>query len=320
MPVITFEGKAYDCCEGESVLESLTRHGVMLPSSCQSGVCQTCMVRAHKGLPSDASQQGLKDTLKAQGYFLACVCRPTEDMDIGLSDVSTRFETKLLEKSELNESVIRLRLQSPEGFEYKAGQFINLMRPEDELTRSYSLASVPKEKFLELQVKRVPDGRMSNWLFDSLSVGDELAFFGPAGECFYVSGNADQPVVLIGTGTGLAPLYGVLRDMLEQGHVGPIHLFHASLARQGLYLETELQDLATNYEQFHYHPCVLHGDAPKGGHKGNISDLPVQVLGSLAGYRAFLCGDPPIVNQLKQSCFLNGVSMQHIHTDPFSYS
>jgi len=320
MPTITFEGKEYFCAEDESVLESLTRHGVMLPSSCQSGVCQTCMVRAHKGKPSEISQQGLKDTQKAQNYFLACVCKPTEDMDIGLSDVSSRFETRVLEKIVLNESVIRVRMQCPDNFVYKAGQFINLVRPGDELTRSYSLASLPQEDFLELHVKRVPDGKMSNWMFDELAVDDELAFFGPAGDCFYVPGDADQPMLLIGTGTGLAPLYGVFRDMLDQKHVGPVHLFHASLAAPGLYLEETLREFAANNEQFHYHPCVLHGDAPEGGHQGNISDLPVQVLSSLTGYRAFLCGDPPIVNALRQQCFLNGVSMQHIHTDPFSYS
>lgn len=320
MPTITFEGKQYACNAGESVLESLMRQGVMLPSSCQSGACQACMVRAREGQPTALSQQGLKDTQKAQNYFLPCVCYPDDDLTIVLSDTSERFDVRLLEKELLNESVVRLRFEKPVGFDYKAGQFINLMRTDIELTRSYSLASLPGEPWLELHVKRVPDGRMSNWLFDDLQLGGSAAFFGPAGDCFYVSGDADQPMVLIGAGTGLAPLYGICRDMLAQGHKGPINLFHASLAAPGLYLEEELRGLARDHSHFHYHPCVLHGEAPAGGHQGNIAEIPAAALGTLAGYRAYLCGDPPIVNALRQHCFLSGVSMQHIHTDPFSPS
>ncbi|MBI1194222.1 MAG: 2Fe-2S iron-sulfur cluster binding domain-containing protein [Gammaproteobacteria bacterium] len=320
MTVIRFEGQDFVCGEEESVLACMTRHGVMIPSSCQAGACQTCMIRALEGRPTPESQQGLKDTLRVQNYFLACMCKPTENMTIGLSTVSPAYHTVLREKTVLNESVVRLRLDRPAGFHYRAGQFINLVRPTDQLTRSYSLASVPEDGHLELQVKRVPDGKLSNWLFDAFEVGDAVEFFGPAGDCFYVSGAAEQPLLLVGTGTGLAPLYGILRDVLAQGHTGPIHLFHASLAAPGLYLEDELRALERANEQFHYVPCVLHGDAPAGGRQGNIAELPMAVLGSLDGYRVFLCGDPPIVNALRQKCFIAGASMQDIYSDPFVFT
>ena len=66
---------------------SLTRHGMLIPSSCQSGVCQTCITKAVKGTPPVESQQGLKDTLAKQNYFLACICKPTEDMELSVADV-----------------------------------------------------------------------------------------------------------------------------------------------------------------------------------------------------------------------------------------
>lgn len=320
MPTICFEGQEYYCAADETVLECMTRHGVLLPSSCQSGACQTCMIRALEGTPPADAQIGLKDTLKAQNYFLACICKPTGDMSIGLSSVSPRHTVKLLHKESLNESVVCLRLERPAGFSYRAGQFINLLRPSDELTRSYSLASTENEDFLELHVKRVPDGKMSNWVFDTLDAGDELVFFGPAGDCFYVPGKPEQPLLLVGTGTGLAPLYGILRDLLNHGHKGPVSLFHASLASPGLYLERELRDLASRYSNFSYIPCVLYGDAPEGGMQGNVANIPSQLPGTLKGYRVFLCGDPPIVNTLRQNVFLAGASMQDIFSDPFVFS
>ncbi|WP_018294115.1 FAD-binding oxidoreductase [Mariprofundus ferrooxydans] len=320
MPTIRFEGQDYFCAEDETLLDSLARHGVMLPSSCRAGACLTCMTRALKGTPPKSAQLGVKDTLAAQGYFLACLCKPVEDMEIGLASVSPRYTARLLGKDLLNESIVRLRLDIPEGFTYRAGQFVNLIRANDELTRSYSLASIPADSYLELHIKKVPEGRMSTWVFDEIEVGDELSFFGPSGDCFYLPGSSERPLLLAGAGTGLAPLYGILRDALEQGHAGPIHLFHASLATAGLYLIDELRRLADAHEQFHYTPCVLHGDAPDGGMQGNIVDIPGQVLGSLSGYRVFLCGDPPIVNGLRQKSFLAGASMQDIHSDPFVFT
>ena len=320
MPTINFEGQDFFCAEDETVLECMTRHGVLIPSSCQSGACQSCMLRAFEGTPPAASQAGLKETLIEQNFFLACMCRPVEDMTIGLSSVSPRFTVKVMEKEQLNDSIVRLRLECPRGFSYRAGQFINLQRPSDELTRSYSLASIPADDFLELHVKRVPEGKMSNWVFDTLAVDDEAVFFGPAGDCFYVPGRPEQPLLLAGTGTGLAPLYGILRDVLSCGHSGPIHLLHGSLAASGLYLEQELRDLAAEHANVSYIPCVLHGEAPEGGQQGNIADMPGLVLGSLSGYRVFLCGDPVVVNMLRQKSFLSGASMQDIFSDPFVFT
>jgi len=320
MPTIRFEGQNYFCATDETVLESLERHGVMLPSSCKSGACQTCLTRALKGNPPVASQQGIKDTLAAQNYFLACICKPEEDLEIGLASVSPKYSARLVKKDLMNESIVRLRIEVPEDFSYQAGQFINLIRPSDELTRSYSLASISSDSFLELHIKRVPEGRMSTWLFDTVEEGDELSFFGPSGDCFYLPDNPERTLLLVGAGTGLAPLHGILRDALEQGHKGPIHLFHASLAVPGLYLIDELRELAEQFPQFEYTPCVLHGDAPEGGKQGNIVDIPGQVLGSFNGFRVYLCGDPQIVNALRQKAFMAGTSMQDIHSDPFVFA
>jgi len=320
MPTIKFEGQDYFCATDETVLESLERHGVMLPSSCKSGTCQTCLTRALKGNPPVASQKGLKDTLAAQHYFLACICKPEEDLEIGLASISPKYSAKLISKDLMNESIVRLRIEVPDGFNYRSGQFINLIRPSDDLTRSYSMASISSDAFLELHIKRVPDGRMSAWLFDDVEVGEELSFFGPSGDCFYLPDDPERSLLLVGAGTGLAPLLGILRDALEQGHQGDIHLFHASLATAGLYLIDELRDLAKQFAQFKYTPCVLHGEAPEGGEQGDVVDIPGQKLGSFNGYRVYLCGDPQIVNALRQKAFMAGASMQDIHSDPFVFA
>ncbi len=321
MPKITFEGKEYTCRQGEKVLDCLMRHGVMLPSSCRSGVCHTCMVRAARGQPPEAAQNGIKDTLRAQGYFLACVCEPAEDLEISLVDsAATRNRAVLTSKERLNDSVMRLRLACEGGFSYRAGQFINLIRPGDELVRSYSLASLPGEAELELHIKRVPGGQMSTWLFDELKVGQSLEFYGPSGDCFYLPTDPEAGLLLVGTGTGLAPLYGIVRDALAQGHTGPIRFLHASLAVPGLYMVDEMRELAATHENLSYIPCVLHGEPPVNGARGNIVDVVQRRMQNLGGWRIYLCGDPPIVDALKRACYLAGAAIKDIHSDPFVFA
>lgn len=321
MPIITFEGKKYDCAADETLLDSLTRHGVLLPSSCRSGVCQTCMLRARKGTPPAESQQGIKDTLKAQNYFLACICKPQEEMEVGLAATAeTAFQAAVIDKQWLNETVMGIRLQRPQGFEYYPGQFINLVREDGHLVRSYSLASTESDPFLELHIKRVPDGRMSNWLCDEMAVGDTLEFFGPAGDCFYLEGKPDQPLLLAGTGTGLAPLYGIARDALAAGHSGEIRIFHASLAAPGLYYTDELRSLAAAHANVSYTPCVLHGQAPEDGVQGKIDEVLTEAVSDMKGQRLFLCGDPGIVNAMRHRSFMAGASMSEIHADAFVFA
>lgn len=321
MPNITFEGNTYHCNEDTILLDSLAEHGVKIPFGCKGGACHACLCKVTKGTPPPASQMGLRDTLKTQNYFLPCICKPTDDLEItAKAQQPTSYVASVLEKSWLNGNTIRLRLSKPADFNYHAGQFINLMDATGDLLRSYSLASVQADDFLELHIKRVPDGKMSNWLCDHLAVGDDISFMGASGNCFYIDNNPQQDLLLAGTGTGLAPLYGIATEALAAGHQGNIQLFHGSLAKEGLYYEEELKSLSQQHDHFHYIPCVLHGQAPEGGLQGNIDQLLKQHAGELKGSRAYLCGDPGLVSSMQQAVFCAGISMQEIYADAFTFT
>lgn len=321
MAIITYKGENYTCKEDETVLACLLRHRVFVPNACQSGVCQSCMMKAVKGTPPEVAQTGLKDTLVAQQHFLACICKPQEDLEVSLYDAAKDWMlAEVLEKSLLNESVLRLRLKPQHKIDYQAGQFINVKGQDGETIRSYSLASLPTDDYLELHIKRVPDGKVSTYLHDVVGVGDSLSIMGATGDCFYTNRDLEQPLLMIGVGTGLAPLYGVVRDALAQGHTGSIALYHGSLATQGLYYIDELRELSNQYESLSYTPCVLHGDAPEGGEKGDIQQIVKANLPDLKNYRVYVCGDPQIVDAIKKQCFMSGASMSDIYSDPFDFS
>lgn len=319
MSKFTFNNISYTCSENETVLDVLLAHEVAVPSSCRSGLCQTCMMRAVKGTPPGAAQKGLKDTLKAQNYFLACCCHPDEDLELALPDTQTaRVRATVSSIEKLSSDIVGVSLQCEQPLDYKSGQFINLFG-ENSLARSYSLASVPaQDQHLTLHVRKVPDGRMSSWIHHQLSSGDSVEISLPVGDCFYTPGNAAQPLLLIGTGSGLAPLYGIARDAIAQGHTGPIRLYHGSTNVEGLYLDKTLRQLTRQHENFSYMPCV--SDEPVEQEdiaSGHVLDVALQDHAKLAGWRVFLCGNPNMVKAAKKKTFLMGAAMKDIHADAF---
>lgn len=318
MADLIFEGNHFDRLPHETLLDCLTRHGVQVPHSCKSGVCQSCLMRAIKTDPPPESQKGIRQSLKDQRYFLACMCKPKGRFEATLQAPELiRIPARVRAVDKLTRRIARVRLDPARTLHYLPGQFLNLYRG-DGLVRTYSTASVPQQDpFLELHVARIDDGRMSTWIHEELQAEAELEISAPLGECHYRPGQPEQPLLLIATGCGLAPLYGIVRDALLSGHTGPIWIYHGSRDRDGLYLVDELRDLAHNFSNFNYQPCLSAGDESEGITSGRANDIAFARHTSLKSWRVFLCGHPDMVSQSKKKAFLAGTALTDIHADPF---
>lgn len=315
---LTIEENNYSCQPEETVLDALLRENVNISYACKKGSCHSCMVRSPDIIPPKAAQAGLKDTLKKQNHFLACLCHPEQDMTIRLPDQSEFYtEGTVVANEMLNRNTLLLIIAFKDAFEFKAGQFVNLQRP-DGLTRSYSIANIPQESnTLEFHIRRLPGGKFSEWLHDEVKAGDAIAVSEPRGHCFYLPERSEQGILLVGTGTGLAPLAGILTDALTQGHSGPIKLFHGSRDVDDLYRINEMQQLAGQHQNFHYTPCLSGDHVPEGFARGRVNEVALSSMPDLKGWRIFLCGHPDMVNLMKKMTFLKGASMADIYADAF---
>lgn len=320
MATIQYSGQDYAVQPGETVLDCLLRNGIAVSHSCKAGACQSCLVKGSGGAIPETAQRGLKDTLRAQGYFLACSCEPTADIAVSLPGAEARTRARISGLESLNDTVLRVRLRTETPLSYFAGQFVSVFR-EDGLARSYSLASLPHENELELHVRRIPGGAMSEWLHARALPDTPVWLQGPSGNCFYAPGKTEEPLLLAGAGTGLAPLYGIVRDALRQGHTGPIRLFHGALTPEGLYLTGELEALARAHDNFHYVRSVLRdGGGGCIGNNAEVGELDQCILGrfkSLAGWKGYVCGDAVLVNSLRKKLFLAGMASKAIYADAF---
>jgi len=313
------DGHELALAPGDNLLDALLGAGLRVASSCRAGACQACLVRATRGVPPARAQQGLKDAQRHQGYFLACQAQVTEDLEISLSQAHDHdVPAHVVAVEALTGDVVRVSLRPEKPLEYRAGQYLTLRR-SDGLSRAYSIANQPQAEDgrLELHVRVFPDGQMSSWLAGGAALGAGVWLRGPIGDCFYVPGNPGQPLLLAGTGTGLAPLWGIVHDALASGHSGPIELWHGARTEDGLYLVRELEALAAAHDQLSYRRCVLRGAASGGTQLGSLDEVVLASASAFDGRRIFLCGDAGFVGQLKRKVFLKGAALRDIHCDAF---
>lgn len=316
MPFVEIDQKTLPLEEGESVLDGLLRHGQSIPHGCKAGACQSCLMRLEGGeLPSTA-QVGLKPAQKELGHFLSCCCVPEGDLRISHVDqAGLKATAKVLSVKLLGTDVLRVRL-SP-VFSFKAGQYLNIWHGTDTV-RSYSIASLPSDEFIELHIRILANGLFSRWALDSLKEGDTLQVQGPLGHCIYSGENPDSPLLLAGIGTGAAPLYGIVRDALEQGHQAPIHLFVGARHASDLYLLPALTALAEQHSQLTLRLVAQNnGSATKLIIEGDIYREVKSTHANTQDYQVYLCGAESFVRKMKKQCFLAGASMQAIHSDAF---
>lgn len=310
---ICYDGRQIELSVGESLLDAALKHQVDIPYSCCSGLCHNCLVKITEGDIPPAAQQGLSENQVRQGYALSCQLKPVTTLTIQAADAQQYFPATVLNAQPISHNIVKLRLQAP--VQWFAGQYLTLWK-DPQAGRPYSIASLPQENAIECHIKVHPGGEVSNWIAESLSAGSTLQVGTPLGNCFYTSGMAQSPLLLVGQGTGLAPLYGIVRDALNQRHLPEIYLYANARSKDSLYLLEEFTQLAFNYPNFHFNPLIY-----SNGDRNNAVEHVVNSLNrnhpKLQDWCIFLCGAPELVKKLQKVCFLNGASLKNIHADPF---
>jgi len=249
---------------------------------------------------------------------MTCKCIPSGDMEI--EPPSDLYAATVVHSKEmLSPYVCKLLIEPVPGMSYHAGQFINLRRP-DGLVRSYSLASLPgQDYFLELHVLRKDAGLMSNWMIDELQPGDALDIQGPSGDCYYRNEAPSHPLLMAATGTGIAPLYGILRDALHNGHEGEIHLYHGGRNTDRFYLRGQLRGMEMRHPNFHYYECISGNNAPPpGALAGRVHQVALARHGNLHGWHVFLAGLAEMVDSGEKLAVKHGAAPEAIHSDAFA--
>lgn len=314
---VTYRGRAHRVGEGQTVLDALLDGGEAIPHACRAGACGACVLRVTSGVIPAEAQVGLREVWKAQSYVHACQCRPRGPLTVEPVGEGLSVGASIVSRRALSASVAEVQIALDGRLDMMAGQYVTIHR--EGVSRSYSIAARHPGDVVALHVRRVPGGRMSPYLCDGAEPGDRLRVQGPHGQCVYLPGRPAQPLLLAGTGTGLAPLWGVLHDALAAGHEGPIHVLHGAVDPEGLYLVDELHAIAAAHANVRYTKAVLRAGSTElpSLEEGPLDAIVLRHAPRPVGMRVFLSGAPDIVGVLKKKLFLAGASLSDIAADAF---
>lgn len=225
----------------------------------------------------------------------------------------TRFSAPIIAKKMLNDQVLEVRFAKPTGFDYQAGQFLQLLVPGEngETPRSYSLASTPADDYLEFGIKLYSDGLASQYLAKA-PVGSEVTLKGPFGR--FVNTHTD-PLVGIATGAGLVPIMGIVRDeLLNKKNTGPIKVIFGVRHEADLFWREELQTLAATHPNFTYTTTLSQPTATWTGEHGRVTE---QLTTADIQTRYFICGSPEMVKDVKTKLTGLGATASQLHFEIF---
>lgn len=227
------------------------------------------------------------------------------------------FHARVEHLEMLNHATLGIHLRCPDIRSYHAGQFLPV-RGSAKGVRYYSLASAPSiDDTLHLHVRSGGVGSSSQWLHKSLQNGDRIAIGKPCGTSVY-QGQIDTPLLMIATGSGLAPYYGIAREAMRLGHRAPVHLYHGVRHSQDLYLVDQLRTMAQIYPQFRYYPCISDGNVPDGCLEGRALDIALQETPLHSGWRIYLTGNPGMVQDGLKALQIRSISLDSILSDQLS--
>ena len=313
----------------EPVLLAALREHFNLPHSCKGGSCGTCRVRVIRGRYAypHGRPLGISAEEEAAGHALICQARALEDLVIEIREIRHVTDVEIRELPCRIERMQRLapdvmglwlRLPAVESFSWQCGQYVDVMLPGDR-RRSFSLANPPHDSaLLELHVRRAPGGEFSEQVFGGLRPGSLLRIEGPLGQFIYRHG--DRPLLLIGGGTGYAPLKAIVREVLETESQREVMLFWGARRVEDLYEDEWLRALAARHARFRYMP-VLSEQPENGAHDaGFVHEAVLRKIAGLAGFDIYAAGPPAMIDAVRVALPQQGADPDRIHFDSFDYA
>jgi CDP-4-dehydro-6-deoxyglucose reductase len=325
MPVITLStGVQFESDASEPLLDSAMRANVAMAYSCRVGRCSSCKCRVLSGesVPRH-DETGLSEQEKADGWILSCVRSATGDMALEVEDLGgvTLPQAKTLpcrihslERLAPDVLQVVLRLPPASAFSFLPGQYIEVIG-QGGVRRSYSLANADAAgKLLELHIRAVPGGAMSQYWFERAQPNDLLRLNGPMGT-FFLRQVAGLDLVFFATGTGMAPVKAMLSGMDELPSAQrprSVTVYWGARTPADLYF-----DLSSIGSAQRYVPVLSRAPDNWAGARGYVQQVHRAEHADLRETVVYACGSDAMIRSAKQALLEAGLPQQRFLSDAF---
>jgi CDP-4-dehydro-6-deoxyglucose reductase len=274
---------------------------------------------------------GITQDEAEQGFALLCQARALTDLTVEAREMRPAPEVEVkslpcridrLERVADDVMALFLRLPAVEPLQFRAGQYVDVMLSEGR-RRSFSIASAPTDgPLIELHVRRASSSGFTGQLFDSMRAGTLLRIEGPLGQ-FWFRTESPRPAILVGGGTGYAPLRAMLRQLLAIGDRRPLTLYWGGRTPGDLYEDVWLTNVAAARPLFDYRPVLSEAGAESSFgalRTGLVHDAVLEDFPDLAGHDVYASGPPAMVEAIRTSFIARGLPREQLFFDSFDYA
>jgi CDP-4-dehydro-6-deoxyglucose reductase len=311
---------------GETLLQGALRANIRLPHECQLGGCGTCRLKVLEGAVCyEEPPMGLEPEDEAAGYALACQALPQGDLVISKVSADEECATPATHSATvrqvlaLSRDVVHLQLEVPhvDALDYRPGQYLKLFS-DDGLARSFSMASIPRAGLVDLHVRRIPGGAFTDGTLARLRAGDTLRVELPHGNFFYRAKDY-RPLLMVATGTGIAPIKSILESLMDDPDCPPVSLYWGMRTAEDLYLDDHIPAWGERLYDFHYVPVLSRAAAGWQGRRGYVHHAVAADLSDLSEHAVYLCGSPDMIRDAKRTFVERGADPDYLYADAFTF-
>ena len=325
---------SFEVARDEAILAAAIRAGVGLPYGCRDGACGSCKSRLIEGRVLHGAHQHKALSLAEEdaGWILTCCATPQTDCVVQARTVAGAGEypplkmparVASLSRPAPDVTVMSLQLPANTTFKFRAGQYVEFIL-RDGARRSYSMATAPEQlgspPLIELHLRHMPGGKFTDHVFSAMKEKDILRVEGPLGS-FFLRDDSDKPIVLLASGTGLAPIKAIVEHMRAKGSARPAVLYWGCRHKADLYQHTWALDAAASMPKLRYVPVLSEARAEDDWHgrTGFVHRAVMADLPDLSQHEVYACGAPVMVDAAQRDFVLRcGLPEDAFFADSFT--
>lgn len=332
-------GVEFEVEEDETVLDAAFRQGIALPHGCKEGQCSACKCVLLDGEVEmlKYSTFALNDGDRDSGQILMCRAKAFDNLTIDLLNYDEevlsksipvkQFDGQITDFRKLTHDIRGVEIELNAPLKFWAGQYVDITVTTEEgetITRSFSMANPPSEtQKLSFIIKKYPEGKFSNQLDNGgIRAGAKVSVVGPYGMCFRREGR-EGPVVLVGAGSGMSPVWSILHDHIHSGEDRPVLFFYGARTEADLFHLDKLAAITAEHPSVEFIPVLSHAAEGSGwtGETGFVHqavDRKLRELGVAGEGDVYACGPPPMIDALTPTLFMLDYESERIFYDKFT--
>lgn len=240
------------------------------------------------------------------------------------------YTLKVIEIRKETEDTVTLCFKQPglKKIKYEAGQYLTLILRINgrRYIRPYSFSSCPEvDSFLEITVKRVENGLVSNHINDMIQVGDSIEVMPPMGDFVYDQTQAFEDVYFWGVGSGITPLISIIKYILSKTIAVKVHLNYGNKNHESTIFKDQIEQLKIQYAgRFivrHFHTRLFVDEALPHLIQGRIDQAKaLQILDESLDEKKcahYICGPAGLKESVKSAILNKFGNLENVFSEDF---